>query len=46
VAELPETVFNPAWVIQTEVCISSSNCGARFTMMALFGTGPIFCGST
>jgi hypothetical protein len=32
-------VFNPAWVIQTEVCFSNSNCGARFTIMALLGTG-------
>ena len=31
----------PAWVTQTEVCFSNSNCGARFTMMALFGTGPL-----
>jgi hypothetical protein len=38
-------VFNPAWVIQTDVRFSNSNCGACFTMMALFGAGPICFGS-
>ena len=27
-------MFNPAWVIQTELDFNNSNCGARFTMMA------------
>jgi hypothetical protein len=39
-------VFNPASVTQTEVRFSNSNCGARFTMMALLGAGPICSGST
>jgi hypothetical protein len=34
-----KTVFNPAWVTQTKVRFSNSNCGARFTMMALLGAG-------
>ena len=38
-------MFNPEWVIQTDVRFSNSNCGACFTMMALFGAGPICFGS-